>query len=236
MTLRSHQKLPVPTKCRLPPPPWSIHGAPRTWSIPRQCCPHRAPPEDSWSPPGVMGENGGLPWRPGLCQLLWGFPFCFHSFCMFHIFRAKRIRGGEKLHSSEERPTYTPTVARASSASLCANKAARMLARERYINPHPIAGDGRAAEAQPGASSRCSKFRPEKQSLLIYFPLTFLAALLRFGVADAELLSPPGLCARGGAGADQAGLQVRGCWGTLQRHSHREDFKCMEQRQNPGQG
>lgn len=166
-----------------------------------------------------------------------GFPFLLSQFLhVSHLPCREDTGGGEKLHSSEERPTYTPTVARASSASLCANKAARMLARERYINPHPIAGDGRAAEAQLGASSRCSNFRPEKQSLLIYFPLTFLAALLRFGVADAELLSPPGLCARGGAGADQAGLQVRGCWGTLQLHSHREAFKCMEQRQNPEKG
>lgn len=144
VTLRSHQKLPVPTKCRLSPlpcffffflrspsglakPPGAhsccscgacsraagavpghraptamLHGSAmhpghsRTWSIPRQCCPYRAPPEDSWSPPGMVGENGGLPWRPGLCQLLWGFPFYFHSFCMFHIFRAKRIQGEQE--------------------------------------------------------------------------------------------------------------------------------------------
>lgn len=258
MTLRSHQKLPVPTKCRLSPLPcffFFFLGAHQGWQSPlgltvavpvgpaaglleqslgtehpQRCCTVQPCTLDTPAPgasPGSAAPTGHPLRIPGLPQAWWGrmggspgaqgYVSCsgvsLSTFTVFACFTSsvqRGYRGSKKLHSSEERPTYTPTVARASSASLCENKAAQRFVRERYINPHPIAGDGRAAEAQPGASSRCSNFRPEKQSLLIYFPLTFLAALLRFGMADAELLSSPGLRARGGAGADQAGLQVLG--------------------------
>lgn len=104
------------------------------------CCPRQV----SLSCPSDTGGEWGASQCPELCQLLWGFPFCSHHFCMFHILRTEsRERSG-----SGESPACAPTVGRASSAA-AQSQAAPVQGQRHYINPHRITSNGRAVQPQP---------------------------------------------------------------------------------------
>lgn len=179
--------------------PWGRAAAGASgWGIPGRAAALGSPAGEGGSAPGPAGtlEMEGVTGSPpppavGRCQLRWFFPFCFHSFCMFHVLRAERMeRGREKLRSCEERPTYPPTGGKSilRSQPLCEKKKKKQpqtLVPEHYINPHewPVAGRamGRAAEARPVGDAQLEQ--PLLQSQLreaivfIYLHPTFLATL-----------------------------------------------------------